>query len=241
MKFIATAGIICALTSCGSLVDKPSSIKPPTKTQLIPKAHPGQYTYYKIKHGDTLYSIAWRHDQNYESLAHYNSLKFPYTIYPGQYLIIPRFKRDAKVAIHVRKRTPKTNRLRSKTAPIVYAKPSPVKNWQWPVNGDLVSHYKANVHKGIKIRAKPGEKVKAAAAGKVVYSGSGIRAYGNLVIIKHNKHFLSAYGYNRRLLVRDGEQVRRGQEIAVLGHDALLHFEIRNDGDPVNPLKLLKK
>ena len=101
------------------------------------------------------------------------------------------------------------------------------------------------LQKGVDIAGDMGEPVRAAAAGRVVYSGSGLIGYGNLIIIKHNEHYLSAYGYNRMLLVKEGDEVTRGQEIAEMGvastatKDIKLHFEIRRDGEPVNPLNYL--
>ena len=200
------------------------------------------YAYYRIKHGDTLYSIAWKNGQDYATLAQYNSLAPPYTIYPGQFLIIPRNFHASKstVAVQQSKSTNTVKAVETTNPLTVYAKPSR-SSWQWPVRGELLEQYAEHKHKGIKIHTVPGETVKAAAAGKVVYSGNGIRAYGNLIIIKHNERHLSAYGFNRKLLVQDGDEVKLGQAIALLGKPAILHFEVRHDGDPIDPLSLLPK
>ena len=119
--------------------------------------------------------------------------------------------------------------------------------WVWPATGKVVSTYEAKdpLRKGIKLAGKPGDPVFAAEAGKVVYSGSGLIGYGRLIIVKHNEKYLSAYGHNRRLLVKQGQQVKKGQKIAEFGRSndgrPLLHFEIRRDGEPVNPQALLPR
>lgn len=117
--------------------------------------------------------------------------------------------------------------------------------WQWPVNGRIVSRFAGPkaLNKGIDIAAKKGEPVRAAEAGTVVYAGDGLRGYGNLLIIKHNDNYLSAYAHNHRLLVAEGELVKAGQQIAEVGSSGTntdkLHFEIRRDGTPVDPLRYL--
>jgi lipoprotein NlpD len=111
----------------------------------------------------------------------------------------------------------------------------------------LISGFKAGdpLRKGIKIGGRSGDTIQAAEGGKVVYSGSGLIGYGQLIIVKHNENYLSAYGHNSRLLVKEGDQVTKGQKIAVMGTantgDPLLHFEIRRDGKPVDPLRLLPR
>jgi lipoprotein NlpD len=117
--------------------------------------------------------------------------------------------------------------------------------WSWPGQGKLVSRFRSGdpLKQGIKLRADAGDPVKAAATGKVVYSGSGLIGYGRLIIVKHNDNYLSAYGHNRKLLAREGDQVTRGQQLAEMGTDSsgqpMLHFEIRRDGQPVDPLAVL--
>jgi lipoprotein NlpD len=118
--------------------------------------------------------------------------------------------------------------------------------WQWPTEGVIVGSFSpGNGKKGLDIRGKLGQSVIAAADGNVVYSGSGLIGYGNLVIIKHNDTYLSAYGHNRRLLVKEGAAVKQGEKIAEMGDSGkegvILHFEIRRDGKPVNPLTYLPK
>ncbi|TAL90791.1 MAG: LysM peptidoglycan-binding domain-containing protein [Rhodanobacter sp.] len=117
-------------------------------------------------------------------------------------------------------------------------------NWRWPVNGSLISRFnRGDAIPGIEIAGQPGEPVRAAAAGVVVYSGNGLVGYGELVIIKHNDSFLSAYGHNRKRLVKEGQQVTAGQPIAEMGSTGAtrneLEFQIRKDGNPVDPLSYL--
>jgi lipoprotein NlpD len=116
-------------------------------------------------------------------------------------------------------------------------------DWLWPGNGKLIAQFSEPTSKGIDISGRPGEPVLAAAAGKVMYVGSGIRGYGNLIIVKHSNGYLSAYGHNRKILVKENQSVKRGQKIAELGDSDAdqpkLHFEIRRQGKPTDPLKYL--
>lgn len=120
-------------------------------------------------------------------------------------------------------------------------------NWRWPTRGEVIRNYRADdlSRQGIGIAGTSGQAVVAAADGQVVYSGSGLRGYGELIIIKHSAEYLSAYGHNRRRLVNEGEQVRAGQAIAELGRTGadrdMLHFEIRRGGSPVDPAGFLPR
>lgn len=135
--------------------------------------------------------------------------------------------------------TPVTNKRTAGTQVTL----GPVAAWRWPTKGKVIRGYSGTVHKGIDIDGKAGDPVRAVAPGMIVYSGSGIVGYGNLLIVKHNEYYLSAYGHNRRLLVKEGEGVKAGQQIAEKGSSATntvkLHFEIRREGKPVDPNKLL--
>ena len=179
-----------------------------------------------VKRGETLYSIAWRYGVDDDALARWNHLVDPNVIYVGQRL---------------RLTPPSGASGTAQSSP----KPSPMPDWQWPTRGKVVTRFgsSADIASGIGISGHLGQPVDAAAAGKVVYAGSGLVGYGHLVIIKHNATYLSAYGHNERLLVHRGEQVARGQEIAEMGRgpnrQPRLHFEIRRNGRPVDPLKYL--
>ncbi|SFC21114.1 peptidoglycan DD-metalloendopeptidase family protein [Massilia yuzhufengensis] len=116
-------------------------------------------------------------------------------------------------------------------------------SWMWPSDGRIVATFDEGRNKGIDIAGKPGQQVVAAGSGKVMYAGSGIRGYGNLVIVKHNNSLLSAYAHNRKILVKEGENVTKGQAIAEMGDSdadsVKLHFEIRQQGKPVDPSRFL--
>jgi lipoprotein NlpD len=134
-------------------------------------------------------------------------------------------------------------------APVAAASPAPARdgddnlNWAWPANGTVVTAFDEGRNKGLAIAGRPGDPVLASADGRVVYAGSGLRGYGNLVILKHNNTYLTAYAHNQTLLVKEDQAVRRGQKIAEMGStDAdrvQLHFEIRRQGKPVDPARLL--
>lgn len=136
-------------------------------------------------------------------------------------------------------------RARPNTGTVVDRRPASGIDWRWPLEGALVQRFREGdrTHQGIRITASRGDAVHAASAGQVVYSGSGLKGYGNLIIIKHNDKYLSAYGFNRKLFVAEGERVKRGQVVAEVGQQAdgvcLLHFEIRRNGVAVDPLLYL--
>lgn len=196
------------------------------------------HSYHKVQKGDTLFSISWRYGISTKELARWNNIPYPYTIYPGQKLRLNSTAPSSRTAKKTsnKKTTPQPSKKKAKAVP--------VGDWRWPVKGKLVGKF-SNVNNGIDIAAKEGTGVGAAAAGKVVYAGNGLRGYGNLLIIKHNASFFSAYAHNRRLLVAEGANVKAGQKIAEVGSTGtdrvMLHFEIRRDGNPVDPLKYLPR
>ena len=207
-------------------------------------------TRYTVVKGDTLYSIAWRYGIDYRELARINRIDKSYTIYPGQVIAL---KGSTAKAVPVAKTAPRKKTPAAETV----TKPSPpranntgpadngapVSTWAWPTSGKVVRGFSGTVHKGIDIDGKAGDPVRATAAGQVVYAGSGIVGYGNLVIVKHNDIYLSAYAHNRRLLVAEGQKVNAGERIAEKGSSGTnkvkLHFEIRREGKPVDPKRLL--
>jgi lipoprotein NlpD len=129
----------------------------------------------------------------------------------------------------------------SSAAPATATAEDQAMEWMWPADGKVVGGFAAK--KGIDIAGKSGQAVMAAGSGKVMYAGAGIRGYGNLVIIKHNNNLLSAYAHNKTILVKEGQQVGKGQKIAEMGNSdsdtVMLHFEIRQQGKPVDPSKYL--
>lgn len=226
--------------------------------------HPG---YYQVRPGETLYSIAWRFDLNYRELAGWNDISAPYTIYPGQRLRMnpppgARYATASRRVTAVPVQEPKVyapTAVPRSVSPKVrtYASPRPsstgargaILHWEWPAKGALSQRFSAGTggSRGIDITGRMGEPVVAAAAGQVVYSGNGLPSYGKLLIIQHNERYLTAYAHNEKLLVHEGDVVRQGQEIATMGrsgtniHRPTLHFEIRRDGEPVDPLHYLPR
>ena len=199
---------------------------------------------YKVRKGDTLYSISWRYGMNYKSLAKINNIRSPYKIFIGQKI---RFKSYKTTRTQPSKKTTTTTQKTTKKVTTPASSANKRLTWRWPTKGRVISTYSksATGRKGINIAGKSGQNVVASAAGKVVYSGNGLPRYGNLLIIKHNAVYLSAYAHNKKLLVKEGQQVKSGQKIATLGKTGAqqnqLHFEIRRNGKPVDPMRFLPK
>ena len=203
-----------------------------------------------VKRGDNLYRIATNNGITTLDLATWNDIKPPYTIYPGQRLrLYPGDGRRS--AAKPAPSTTTTKRPASSTTPPASAAPpaaasSPF-SWRWPTEGQLVGTYRSGdpTRQGIDIAGTGGQPVRAAAGGVVVYSGSGLVGYGELVIVKHNDEWLSAYGHNRARLVNEGQVVKAGEQIAEMGRSGaardMLHFEIRYNGKPVDPRAYLPK
>lgn len=185
---------------------------------------------YRVATGDTLYSIAWAYNIDYRQLAELNGLSPPYQVHLGQVLTIERAWKNKKVVV---KKYPS------------FAPQKVIRNWQWPVQGKVIKTFSSSPlgNKGVDIAGALQCPIYSSAAGEVVYSGNGIRGYGNLLIIKHTDNYLSAYAFNWRNLVKEGDTVKKGQEIATMGRNAdgqiLLHFEIRYNGKPMDPLNYL--
>lgn len=203
-----------------------------------------------VSKGDTLFSIAWRYGYDYKTLASWNRIKPPFVIYPGQVINLkPVKQRRAKQPPPVTQKQAleKPRGQQQSTARRKAAAATAVTGirWQWPVRGKLLKPSSPTAQKGISISGRTGQKIVAAATGEVVYSGSGLRGYGKLIIIKHNDTYLSAYAYNRELVVKEGEMVTAGQQISTMGLDGkgapVLHFEIRKNGKPVDPLRQLPR
>lgn len=197
---------------------------------------------YLVKRGDTLYAIAFRYDIDYRKLAAFNQLKSPYTVRIGQVLrLIPATRHGQNLRpLYSSKSTPRPVE-RVANVPHIQSNVS----WVWPARGRVVAHFSPQLGiKGINISGKKGDKIYAASSGVVAYSGSGLAGYGNLIIIRHNAKFMTAYGNNLMNDVREGQTVQKGQVIAEMGvinrHYWGVHFEIRQLGKPVNPLSFLR-
>ncbi|GAA0342273.1 peptidoglycan DD-metalloendopeptidase family protein [Bowmanella denitrificans] len=233
----------------------------------------GKQAQYKVEKGDTLFSIAWYSGNDYKDLARINKLSAPYAIYPGQVLMLQESnKKQTKPVTNSSGRTSKIKANQpvdppkkqaygeSKTAQkssvrtdkqnttaVATDFPSQVAEWMWPANGRVIGQFSLSEqgNKGIDIANSPGTPILASAVGKVVYTGNALRGFGNLIIIKHTDAYLSAYAHNRKILVKEQDWVRPGQQIAEMGSSGtsqtMLHFEIRYKGKSVDPLRFLPK
>jgi lipoprotein NlpD len=215
-----------------------------------------------VQPGETLHKIAWQHRLDQRDLVLWNGLADPDKLRVGQRLRLvppPGYTKSVARAPAPPSPTPATPRASSSpstqptrnTAPRPAATPRPATPaavaiaWSWPTDGRVVAAFGANngIASGVAIGGREGQPVRAAAAGRVVYAGGGLIGYGQLVIIKHDETYLSAYGYNSNLLVTQGQDVARGATIAQMGQgperQPRLHFEIRRNGVPVDPLSFV--
>lgn len=241
------------LGGCGGRALAPVGVRGDPGTEWRPDRH-------TVSRGESLYSIAWRYGLDYQQLARWNDIGPPYTIYVDQKLRLqPPAVPSRSAAAPAPAPEPRARpapapevRVRSTPAPRPsatgdFAYPARVEAWRWPVRGRILRPFdpRSQGKKGITISGEKGEKIRAAAAGRVVYSGSGLVGYGRLIIVKHSEDYLSAYGHNDKLLVSEGDVVRAGQVLALMGSSGTnrtqLHFEIRRKGKPVDPLQHLPR
>jgi lipoprotein NlpD len=193
-----------------------------------------------VRKGETLFSIAARYDRRPGDLARWNRLGDGSLIYPGQVL---RISGPTGTSTRSTGNSRTTSKPSTRPLPSIPAQPSP--KWAWPTNGRINVEFgaKPGPGTGVLINGKIGQPITAAASGRVVYAGSGLIGYGQLIILKHNDTYLSTYGYTASLLVKEGEDVKKGQRIATMGEGPerkpRLHFEIRRNGEPVNPRQYL--
>lgn len=208
-----------------------------------------------VQRGETVYRIATGNGITALDLALWNRIPPPYVIHPGQ-----------RLRLYPGAAAPTPSRVRASPAPVraasapsgapaastpapapVYAPATTAFAWRWPADGALLERFAAGdpTRQGVDIGGTPGAPVRAAADGVVVYSGAGLVGYGELVIVKHDEQWLSAYGHNRARLVNEGQLVKAGQQIAEMGRTGaareMLHFEIRYNGKPVDPLAYLPR
>ncbi|MCF2133569.1 MULTISPECIES: peptidoglycan DD-metalloendopeptidase family protein [Burkholderiaceae] len=227
--------------------------------------------YYRVKPGDTLYRVALENGQNYRDIAAWNNLTNPNQIEVDQLLrVVPPGASVAAsppgvAAAPLGGAAVQSRPLGGPAAPGAASTPSAAPpygsapaiasippqpdavagnvNFAWPVRGPVLNAFDEAKNKGVNLGGALGAPVKASADGRVVYAGNGLRGYGNLIIIKHDATYLTAYAHNRTLLVKEGDPVNKGQTIAEMGSTdsdkVMLHFEVRKQGKPVDPMKYL--
>ena len=259
------SGAVCLalLAACGSSPRTPAPVEdrsarsgpPMTDNKALPGAeNAGKPGYYTVQKGDTLTRIALDHGQAWRDVARWNNLGNPDVIEVGQVLrVSPPGASVENSGVVVRPVAAAGRTGAPVPAAAAASAPSTASSSQsavaediglaWPANGQLIAGFDEAKNKGIDIAGKLGDPVLAAADGQVVYAGAGLRGYGNLVIVKHNNTYLTAYAHNQRLLVKEDQKIRRGEKIAEMGSSdadrVKLHFEVRRQGKPVDPAKYL--
>ena len=257
---LAAASLAFLLAACGtSTVVRTSSGSRTASSKPAPRVSQPKYgATTRVERGQTLYRIAVNNGITPLDLALWNNIAPPYTIYPGQQLKLYPPGSSASTATRASttsRGTPTSTRppAKSTTPSRPASTPAPVAStpsrssfsWRWPTDGQVIGTYAAGdaTRQGIDIAGSSGQAVRAAADGTVVYSGAGLVGYGELIIIKHDEQWLSAYGHNRKRLVNEGQIVKAGQQIAEMGRSGasrdMLHFEIRYNGKPVDPRQYL--
>ncbi len=261
--FVAGALSLAILAGCASKGTR-APVVDLTGSQGASSAQPGGS--YVVKPGDTLYKIARANNVDIENLKRWNNLSDPNQISVGQVLRLSASAGGGTQTAPVSSAKPQPRPLDQPETPAAPAAPAapetpaapvataPVEtkaaraadanvvNWGWPAQGQIITGFNNNT-KGIDIAGALGDPVLAAADGKVMYSGNGVRGLGNLIIVNHDNGFITAYAHNRSLLVKTGQNVKRGAKIAEIGQSDTtsprLHFEIRRQGTPVDPLQYL--
>ena len=208
---------------------------------------------HRVRAGENLMSIAFQYDLDFRALARANSLNPPYTIFVDQEInldvgrvVDSQTSRNSQIGTAVTNNSvARSQGTLSRAGGLIRETIGSTRepNWQWPHEGRVLRGFQGDVHKGIDIGGQLGDPVLAASSGDVVYSGRGVQGSGNLIIIRHNDKYLSAYAHNSAMLVGEGSRVSAGEKIAEVGQNsngvAMLHFEIRVDGQSVDPTGLL--
>jgi lipoprotein NlpD len=196
------------------------------------------YRYHTVRSGETLFEIAWQYGMDHHDIARWNRLGDGSLIFPGQKLRLTPPSGSSAPAASSPSTATKSHKTASKPE-----QPSPA--WAWPAKGPVKAEFdgRAGHESGLLIAGRRGQAIQAAASGRVVYAGSGLIGYGELIIVKHNDTYLSAYGHNASVLVKEGDTIKKGQRIATMGEgpglEPRLHFEIRRNGEPVDPRRYL--
>ena len=261
---LLAAGCSSRSLNSAPVEDRGTTLARPAPIEMVKPPLPGAENagkpgYYMVKPGDTMIRIGLENGQNWRDIARWNGLENPNLIEVGQVLrvIAPASESAQAVtrpvmpgAVASIPVAPGSAAQPAASAPSIASAPSAAASgsdedvgWIWPAQGTLVAGFDEAKNKGLDISGNSGDPVVASAAGRVVYSGAGLRGYGNLIILKHNNTFLTAYAHNKLLLVKEDQTVKKGQKIAEMGNSdsekVKLHFEIRRQGKPVDPAKYL--
>ncbi len=249
---LMTALVLSGCTNKGRLApfDDHSIGAARSSNRVLPGAeNAGKPGYYTVKPGDTLIRIGMDNGQSGRDIARWNKLDNPNLIETGQVLRVVSPGSEAPMVRASAATGSAAAPMPVASAPAAAAPiPAPTAaedtiSFQWPARGNLISGFDESKNKGLDIGGKAGDPVLAAADGRVVYAGAGLRGYGNLIILKHNNTYLTAYAHNQALLVKEDQVIKRGQKIAEMGNSdadqVKLHFEIRRQGKPVDPAKYL--
>ena len=258
-----SVGVLAVLAACSSSPRQPAPVEDRTGARSAPadaKPLPGAENagkpgYYTVQKGDTLTRIGLDNGQAWRDVARWNNLSNPDMIEVGQVLrVAPPGAAVESSGVVVRPVTSSApasangagtppNAAKPASAPSSTTAPMEDFSFAWPANGQVIAGFDEAKNKGLDIAGKAGDPVLAAADGQVVYAGAGLRGYGNLVIVKHNNTYLTAYAHNQKLLVKEDQKVRRGERIAEMGNSdadrVKLHFEVRRQGKPVDPARFL--
>ena len=260
IELTVSATLLAVLAACGSSPRQPAPVEDRSARSgtVQPDAKPlpgaenaGKPGYYTVQKGDTLTRIGLDNGQAWRDLARWNNVSNPDVIEVGQVLrVAPPGSAVESSGVVVRPvasssaaPAPAPAQAASTPKPATASTAAEDIGFAWPANGQVVQGFDEAKNKGIDIAGKAGDPVLAAADGQVVYAGAGLRGYGNLIIVKHNNTYLTAYAHNQKLLVKEDQKVRRGDKIAEMGSSdadrVKLHFEVRKQGKPVDPAKFL--
>jgi lipoprotein NlpD len=237
--------------------------KPIAPTPVVVTDIAGKAGYYTVKPGDTLIRIGLDNGQSHRDLVRWNNIENPNKIEIGQVLrVAPPVAAETAVTTKpvtsstvaaapmgamasapVKAASAPTAPTATASAPVASATGDDDLNWMWPSGGAVLAGFDDVKNKGVDLGGAAGDPVVAAADGRVVYAGAGLRGYGNLIILKHNATYLTAYAHNQALMVKEDQAVKKGQKIAEMGNSdadrVKLHFEVRRQGKPVDPAKYL--
>ena len=246
-----------------------NNLKPPYNLRIGQRLVVPGARYHVVQKGDTLYSISKKYNVDLTSLSRKNSLKAPYTLSIGQRLQLPgrisgassslvatssNVKTNATTTTTAKKSTTTTTASKTTAKKTTASAPAPSQyrktKFAWPVRGQIISNFgvigKGRNNDGINIKATARAAIKSADKGTVAYAGSELKGFGNLILIKHDDGWITAYAHNDRLLVKKGQRVVRGEKISTAGSSGgvgacQLHFEVRRGKTPVNPMSYLEK